>query len=323
MRESAVTIEATASSWVAKLDRGLTQDENTELESWLAGDPRRQGALARAQAISVHVERARVLRAPGDLDETPAERFRRKAAPWLSAAAALVGVATALWVWQAYNHTHLSTAQGEIREVRLTDGSRVTLGTDSRVSLHYASMARRVRLESGEALFEVASDPNRPFVVLAGNVRVRAIGTAFDVRRRSDREVEVTVTKGVVDVWRDTPSPEPALRLAAGSRTRVTPEEIAKPQELTQTQLVQAVAWKAGVIDLNGRTLAEAAAELNRYNRQQIVISDPDLASRKVVGRFQLTDPAAFVSAAAAMLNAHVRTEGNRLILEPGSHRSK
>lgn len=318
MRESAATIDAAASTWVTRIDRGLTEVEQATLEEWLAGDTRRVGALARAQATWLRVERAKVFRGARELGESPIERFRRKAVPCLSAAAMLLGLAIAVWVWQGYTRTHLTTATGEIRQVRLADGSQVTLGTRSRVSLQYESRTRRVRLESGEALFEVAKDANRPFIVQAGNVRVRAIGTAFDVRRRSDRDVEVTVTDGTVDVWRETTNPEPAVRLPAGRRTLVTAQEIAEPEELTAVQLARAVEWKTGMIDFNGRTLAEAAAELNRYNHQTIVIADAALASQRVVGRFQATDPRAFASAAAAMLNAHVRTDGDQLILEPG-----
>jgi transmembrane sensor len=240
------------------------------------------------------------------------------AIPWASAAAVLVGVATALWAWQGYSRAHFATARGEIRQLNLADGTRVTLDTLSRVSVRYGSDTRLVSLEAGEALFEVAKDPGRPFIVQAGNVHVRAVGTAFVVDRRSDASVDVIVTHGVVDVWREAGSPEPAVRVAAHKRLVTTPVQAAQPAELTAAQLAGAVAWENGVIDLNGRTIGEAAAEFNRYNAHAIVIRDPALASQTVVGQFQATDPVAFVTAAAAMLDAHVRIDGDRLILERG-----
>lgn len=318
MRENAHKIAAAASEWVVRIDRGLTQIEQDLLEEWIAADARRAGALARAQAAWVQADRARVYRARGDLRESPAINTWRSAIPRAAAALIVLGVATVLFsVWQGYFGTHLGTSIGEIREVPLTDGSRITLDTSSRVSVRYESSTRLVRLESGTALFEVAKDPGRPFVVQAGNTRVRAVGTAFIVRRRSEDDVEVTVTEGTVDVWRETSTPEPAVRLSAGNRTLTNSQQIAEPQPLTSTQLARAVAWEDGVIDLNGRSLGEAAAEFNRYNRQSVVIADPRLAAQTVVGRFQANNPAAFVSAAAAMLGADVRTEGDRLILEP------
>jgi len=90
------------------------------------------------------------------------------------------------------------------------------------------------------------------------------------------------------------------------------------PVKLTDAQLARAVAWSVKVIDLDGRTLGDAAAELNHYNSRTVVIADPRLAAQTVVGRFQATDPMAFAAAAATMLDAHVRIDGDRVILEPG-----
>jgi transmembrane sensor len=129
--------------------------------------------------------------------------------------------------------------------------------------------------------------------------------------------VEITVTEGTVDVWRETSSPEPAVRLTAGNRTQSTPVEVEQPQSLSNEQLAGATAWQDGMIDLNRRSLAEAAQEFNRYNRQVVVIEDSRLAAQTVVGRFRADNPVAFVNAAAAMMGAQVRIEGDRLILEP------
>jgi transmembrane sensor len=318
VRETAQAIDTAASAWVVRVDRGLTEAERSVLEEWLAGDSRRAGALARAQATWVHADRAQAFRASHKLRESPSARLWRRAMPWASAAAVLVALATAFWAWQGYARTNPATAMGEIRQVPLADGSRLTLDEQSRVSVQYETATRRVRLESGEVLFEVAKDPKRPFVVQAGNIRVRAVGTAFVVGRHTDGDVEVTVSEGTVDIWRETSSPEPAVRLAAGNRTLVTTEAIAQPVKLTDAQLARAVAWSVKVIDLNGRTLGEAAAELNRYNSRTVVIADQRLAAQTVVGRFQVTDPVAFAAAAATMLDAHVRMDGDRLILEPG-----
>jgi transmembrane sensor len=318
MRENADTIDAAAAEWVVRIDRRLSESEQAALEEWLAADPRRTGALARAQAGWVYMDRSQVYRAADELRESPTARRWRMSIPWVSAAAVLAAIATALWAWQGYSRTHFATARGEIRQLNLADGSRVTLDTISRVSVRYESATRRVSLEAGEALFEVAKDPGRPFIVQAGNVRVRAVGTAFVVDRRSDASVDVIVTHGTVDVWREASSPEPAVRVAARTRLLTTPVQAAQPEELTADQLAGAVAWENGVIDLNGRTIGEAAADFNRYNARTIVIRDPALASQTVVGQFQATDPVAFVTAAAAMLDAHVRADGDRLILESG-----
>ena len=319
MRESASSIDAAAAGWVSRLDRGLTDVEQLGLEEWLAADDRHVGALARAQAAWVHVERAKVLGSDRFLPKPRIGVFTRRARWWGSAAATLsiAALVTALWAWQGYGQTHVFTAIGEIRELHLRDGSLVTLGTQSRVSLHYERAQRGVRLESGEALFKVAKDPDRPFVVEAGNVRVRAVGTEFDVRH-SDHGVELTVAEGSVDVWRELTSREPPVRVAAGSHTFVTREQITAPDALTEEQVLRSLEWTTGMIDFNGMTLGEAAAELNRYNRRVIVIADPTLAAHKIIGRFRATDPVAFADAAAVMLDARVNADRDQLILEPG-----
>jgi transmembrane sensor len=327
MRESARNLEADAAEWVIRIDRGLAPHEREALERWLDGDTRRKGALARAQAVWLQAERARVYRNEITLSDPRTHvdavehHGRVRGWVWWAAAAAMlvIGLPGTYLAWQSYETHHLATIVGEIRAIPLEDGSRVTLDTATRVAVRFQRSTRVVQLESGMAQFVVMKDPTRPFVVFAGHTRVRAIGTAFMVRVRSDDNVEVTVTQGAVDVWRDNSGPEPAIRLEAGNRTLTTAAEIEPPQSLTGAQLAGATAWEEGVIDLNGRSLGEAAREFNRYNRQTVVINDARLAAQTTVGRFQADNPLAFVNAAAAMLGARVRVEGDRLILEPGA----
>jgi transmembrane sensor len=317
VRESAQTIDEAASDWAVRIDRGLTTEETIALDEWLAGDTRRVGALARNEAAWMHADRGRAFLGASALRNSRAGHRSAFASPWLATAAGLL-LTIAFWAWHAHPATHLATSAGEVRQVPLVDGSLVTLGKETRIALAYETSTRRVRLESGEALFEVAKDPSRPFVVEGGNVRIRAVGTAFLVNRRADGAVEVTVTNGIVDVWRETTSPEPATRLSAGKRILVTAREIAPPRQLADAQLAVATELGTGAIELKGRTLAEAAAEFNLVNHRTVVINDEQLANHKLIGRLEARNPEAFVHAAAAMFDAHVRIDGDQLILEPG-----
>lgn len=316
MRESAQTIDTAASDWAVRIDRGLTTTETIALEEWLAGDTRRAGALARNEAAWMHADRGQAFLGASELRNPRTAHRSAFARPFAAAAGVLLTIA--VWAWHAHSVTHLATSAGEVRQVPLVDGSLVTLGKQTRIALAYEPSTRRVRLESGEALFEVAKDPSRPFVVEGGDVRIRAVGTVFLVNRRPDGAVEVTVTKGIVDVWRETPSPEPATRLSAGKWTLVTAREIAPPRQLTDAQLAEAAELGTGAIELKGRTLAEAAAEFNLVNHTTVVINDVQLANQKLIGRLEARNPEALVHAAAAMFDAHVRTDGDQLILEPG-----
>jgi transmembrane sensor len=311
-------IEEAATEWVARIDRGLTRAEQSALAQWLAEDARCREALDLAQTAWKNLDRAQVFRIAAEESRAAAQVTpNRKWTPWAYAAGVALVAAASLGIWFSYIHTHVTTAVGEIRQVPLEDGSRVTLDTRSQIAVEYEPKQRVVRLESGEALFEVAKDARRPFVVQAGDVRVRAVGTAFVVRRRSDNDIDVTVTKGTVDVWSKTHPQEVAVRISAGSATTLSGATLTPPRDLTVKQIEQATDWKSGVVDLNGRTLGEAAAEINRYNTRRVEISDPRLAAQTLVGHVSTSDPLAFAQAAAAMLDARVRDDGDRLVIEP------
>jgi transmembrane sensor len=316
MRESAEAIDVEATKWVSRMDRGLTEEEESALADWLSADTRHRGAFTRAKAVWGNLDRAQVFRIADDVRRAPERPGARGAKLVVYATAALVLIMAGAAGWFGYNRNRVSTIVGEIRQVPLADGSRVTLDTRSQIKVEFASSNRLVRLESGEALFEVAKDPKRPFVVEAGRIHVRAVGTVFLVRRLSDSDVDVIVTKGAVDVWSDADPPRTAERLSAGSRVSLDGNKIAPAQKLTAQQVEQAVDWKSGIVDLDGRTLGDAAAEINRYNSLHIEIPDPHLAEKTLVGSVSSSDPVAFADAAAAMFGARVRLENDRLILD-------
>jgi transmembrane sensor len=319
MHNNSQAIEEAATEWVARIDRGLDRAEERALEDWLASDQQCRDALNVAQAVWKNLDRAQVFKIA--VEQGHQEKVaRRSYQPFAYAAGLALLAVTAATTWRSYVRTHESTRTGEIRQVPLEDGSRVTLDTRTRIVIDYGSRARIVRLEAGEALFEVAKDPTRPFVVQTGNIKVEAIGTAFVVRKASDSEIDVTVTKGAVDVWSSERPLESVVRVKAGSSTSLKGAgAIAPPQDLTARQIEQATDWTSGTLDLDGTTLAQAAAQINRYNTRQVLIADRRLAAETLVGHVSTADPLAFAEAAAAMLDATVRTDGNQILLEPAS----
>ena len=309
-------INAEAFDWVVKLQRGLNQDEQSLLDRWLALDARCGGALARAQAYWVHVDAVK------NFSETQMLQLRSTTSGYSSsrmawaAAAAILVVVGFLALRQTSNTIEALTAMGEIRQVPLADGSAVALDTNSRVEINYQAAVRKVRLQNGEAIFSVAKDANRPFLVQAGDIRVKAVGTEFLVRRTATGE-QVIVIHGTVDVWRETASPSAVVRLDSGYQSISTAHDLSQPQALSAAAIERATLWRTGYLEFDGQSLKDAAANFNRYNSQVIEVSDAGLAGQAVAGRFRATDPVAFAQAASTMLSAHVRIEGNRLILEP------
>ena len=216
---------------------------------------------------------------------------------WLGAlAAGLVAmtVAITLWFVSTTHEPTYSTQVGAVATVPLSDGSTITLNTDSEIHVNLGSTERVVSLDRGEAFFEVAKDLGRPFVVKIGNKRVTAVGTQFAVRR-DHSGIHLLVTDGRVEVIHQSLlSRSGATAVAAGFEARTEGDSVyvdqAKP-----SQVDDSLSWRGGYLVFHETPLAEAIAEFNRYNTRKIVITDPTIASLRIGGRFRFTDSAAFL----------------------------
>jgi transmembrane sensor len=305
---SANAIDERAAEWVVRMDgASLSASEQAEFEAWMGKDARHAGAFYRAKAAWRLAGRARALGASGPA-AAPRPLWARRAVLGGLAAAGIGGLALFL----RDSDTDLHTELGEVRNVPLADGSSVSLNTTSRVRIALEKQRRVVMLSEGEAWFQVAHDPARPFVVEAGDTRVRAVGTAFSVRR-DGAELEVLVSEGVVEVWRVTSEDAP-VRLEAGAHARLTAASSAV-ERVSVTRIDERLAWRDGMIALEGRTLSEAAVEFNRYNRRKVEVADDALAQERLVGWFRATDVDSFVTAATIALDARAERAGDRIIL--------
>jgi transmembrane sensor len=313
-RETAQDVADQAAEWAIRIDAGSVDTEtDSGLRRWLDDDPRRRGALLRAEAALSFVDRGRAL--AGVVPKPEPRRIwvrRRLIFAGAALAAGLAGVAMLTMGPHRYG-----TDLGEVRQVALPDGSVVDINTQSAVEVAMHPDAREIRLTRGEAWFKVAHDSKRPFVVSAGRVRVRAVGTAFSVRRHDDG-ADVVVTEGVVETW-TTGREDRRIQVAAGSKAYVAEYEPPKVVQIS-ADVERALAWREGQIALEGETLGEAAAQFNRYNARKLVISDPALASEKLVGQFRATEPMTFAGAVATTLGATIAEQGDTIRLSrPGS----
>ena len=321
-RETAQAIADRAAEWVARVDRAAGDAVvQAKLEAWLGDDVRRRGAYFRAQAAWAMLDRASVLRAgqgyePEEAPERSARLTRRRML-W-GGGAMVAGVAISITGFDLLSSSdqRIETALGEIRRVPLHDGSFAAVNTETTLDVTLKPKVRRVALARGEAWFQVAKDRARPFIVESGDVRVRAVGTAFAVRR-TENGVDVQVTEGVVEVWR-TGDEANARRVAAGARTFVgnaAAPVLAPAVVSASAEIDRALSWRSGQLVFDGDTVAEAAAEFNRYNQIKIEIADPTLGQEKMIGRFRTNEPDAFVRAAATLLDAHAEARADRIIL--------
>jgi transmembrane sensor len=314
-RETAETIDDAASEWAARIDRGLSGTEQQALDAWLAIDTRRIGALARARALWVHAEHA-AARGP-----VPAEDIAETRPGLLSRRRLLGGGATALAATLAGvlvvprllgDSGTIASGIGETRRVTLEDGSAVTLGPGTQLRQSYDNARRLIELVSGEAFFEVAQDARRPFVVIAGQMTLRALESAFGVRAIEGVPLSVIVSNGKV-------------RVGAGGAERVleanmrldasVPGATARVTRLEPDALQRSLAWREGMLAFEGDTLASVAKQFDRYGAARIVIADPALAREPITGSFAANDPRGFARAIAASLGARVAVEGDTIRL--------
>jgi transmembrane sensor len=322
-----MSIDDTARRWAIRLDAGgLSADDEAALDAWLDGDDRRQGALLRAQAILSYFDRSRALAggtgpAPGapavdpsnDDDEMAAPHFSRRRVLAFGAAAGVAALGAGLWgAWP--RGQRIETALGEIRSVPLADGSLATINTQSRVAVRMEAERRTVRLDDGEVWFKVAHDPNRPFIVEAGEVRVRAVGTAFAVRR-DNGGAEVLVTEGVVETWIVGREGE-ARRIGAGAMAYVEPAAPEIRSVAAAPEIERALSWRSGELAFDGETLGQAVAQFNRYNEMKLIVDDPALMREPVVGYFSANEPEEFARAFGKLVDAKVAMKGGVIRLE-------
>lgn len=201
-----------------------------------------------------------------------------------SVAALLVTAASWLYLQRGVYSTDI----GEQRSITLEDGSSVELNARSRLKVHFTERQRSVELIAGQALFRVAKDPARVFVVQSGDARVRAVGTEFDVYRKRSGTI-VTVVEGRVAA---TSEHDAEVLLQAGEQLMVSAVAPAAPK-LVDTAM--ATAWTEKKLAFDGTPLREAVEEFNRYNRRQLVIRDPSLYEFHVSGVFPSTDSARMI----------------------------
>ena len=327
MRETAREIDAAAALWAVRADAGpLSAAEEAAFEAWLAGDARRVGAYARARAIAVHTERAAALKGFDPAHFVPQPRILnpRVLIAGGGAAGLAASIAAGVWLARERDYEHFATRLGQVRVVSLADGSIVTLNTASKIAVRYSEVMREVTLIAGEALFDVAHETARPFVVEAGAMLVRAIGTSFSVRRLPRAPAEVLVREGVVEVSQRGQARAP-LRLEAHLRAVADADAPLVATPVADADLGRALAWRDGRIAFEGETLAVAAAEFARYSETRIVFTEAEIAEEPITGLFVSTDPVGFARAVALAFDLDAETREGEVRLsrrsKPGARR--
>ncbi len=322
MAGRSLDIEYAASHWLARRDGvAWTDVDGSALDAWLQADTAHRVAFLRLQAAWTESGRLQALGAGLRGDGAP-PRGSWHASPFTDAPAAspavtktatppvskrlrIAGLAMvaacvllAGWGWRAYQHIDAAsyqTAMGEIRALPLADGSHATLASDSAVEVRLSRGERDVALLHGEALFKVAKDPSRPFVVSTNGRRVTAVGTRFSVRRDGE-DVRVVVTEGTVrlESGPEAGSSGPSTLLPAGSVALVRGSDVLV-RSLPLADVERMLGWRDGLLAFRDTPLAEAVAEFNRYNTRKLAVGDAEAGALRIGGSFRWDNEEGFV----------------------------
>lgn len=327
-------IYSEAAEWFVNCRSGALDDaERRKFDSWLRQSPQHLSAYLELAAIwdegpELDAERrydteSLIADALADQDNVTTLAIPTRAAKatplpsrirWMAASIAVLalGLVAALSVYLLREPIYV-THVGEQRSIVLSDGSTMELNSRSKVRVRYSEHERALELLEGQALFRVAKDASRPFVVTSDGTRVRAVGTQFDVNKRREGTV-VTVVEGRVSVLTNVPDaqvdpiaielqesmpqlPEEnragsGILLSAGDQLTVT-DTAAQP--VTRPNVAQAIAWTQRQLVFEAATLSEVAEEFNRYNERQLIVRDPELYDFHISGVFASSDPGALL----------------------------
>ncbi len=332
------SISEQASHWCVLLNGGnATRADKKAFGEWVSRSPERVEAYIQAARLTKTLK-SKKLRWPDtpvellvrEAKETPSDivslflsaapeaqpksnQVRRKPPLMFAIAASVLVVIACTWGFLTSPQRY-ATAIGEQRSVVLNDGSIVILNTSSAIRVKLTKTARVIQLLSGEALFQVTHDKNRPFNVIAGNTTVRAVGTQFNVDRRAS-STTITVVEGKVSVDSGLENPEgknpdigTAIPVSAGEEVTVSPR--ARPRTVA-ANVATATAWTQRRLVFEHRPLGEVAAEFNRYNRQEIHIESAELRNREITGVFQANDPNSFLDFIAKIPGVRIEQQAD------------
>jgi transmembrane sensor len=322
---------AQASAWLARLGGEVNGEEGAEFDAWLDAAPANRGAYRRAlglmQAMEAHAgdvlvaldalaqasAPARPLAAPLSASRGRRPSIWRWAAPagGLALAAGLaVTLAPPMLTTPAAVATY-QTARGQHSQIKLADGSLVDLDAGTRLTVSISRHERRLTLTEGQAIFDVAHDPARPFVVAAGDRLVRDIGTQFDVKREPG-QLSVTVARGRVSV-EPANAPGPGVVLGPGQRLDMNDSGVG---QLSAVDPAEMFSWRAGRLVYRAAPLSDVVADLNRQFVEQTTIADAELAKTPITGVIVLDNPRAVMSRLALMLPIRAVPSDKGLVLQ-------
>lgn len=327
-------VERSAVEWFARMQSDArTLEDDAALRQWFAQDPEHELEYREVEAFWHSLENHKAdapiqaMRQAALADAEQAARdHQRQSVRWFALAASVAALllgGTLLFSPLTWSESSYATGIGDRYSVKLTDGSELTLNTDTALHVRYTPWGRQVTLDRGEAYFHVAHSwlgKLRPFTVNADVSRVRAIGTEFVVYRRA-KDVQVTLIEGRIEVSGSTLSKAAAgvqlanqRQLVAGQRVEVSSQGVS---EVESTRSALTAPWREGSLQFDNDTLADVLEEVNRYSPTKLIVLDKGLSQLRISGVFRTgqIEPLARALEATFPLGVVDTSEGNLLLV--------
>ena len=313
---TAKPIREQAASWLLRANSAEWNAEDQQrLDAWLAASEFHRASYWRLEAAWAEASRLAALRPVG----RPGGPLRRMFNPgvWKVVAASMLFAAVGTAIYQIYSAPDIreyATPVGGHRTLTLPDGTVLELNTDTAISIANDLSHPKVWLTRGEAYFQVVHNPQRPFIVIAGDHKVTDLGTKF-VIHRTDKGIEVALLEGRAQLdsfGRDLP--QRSTELTPGEIATATSDGMSvtkKPVESLSNEL----SWRKGLLVFDGTTLADAVSDFNRYNVEKIVIRDPSIMQMRVNGTFPVHARQEFVDVAQTVFGLHVKSQGDKTLI--------
>jgi len=330
-----------AGDWIAAIERGLTEEEEQELGSWLSRSRTNYKLFIELAQLWDNMD---ALGRLSDLFPEPEPERRYLSNRVLFAVAASVVAAISLFaifqmqdiatqeLGSVADSRSLYTAIGEQANYELSDGSIITLNTNSRVRVNYTESERLLMLDSGEVHVKVAHDLDRPLSIIVGNKVVQAVGTEFTIEITHDQRIELVVTEGVVVVGildesdektsSDTPRrlTQPSTIVGAGETVLILGNdqniESIKAEPIERDEIAVKLSWREGNLIFRGESLEEAVHEVGRYTAVEFVFLDEDTRAVRVAGLFKAGDVEGLLAALRHHFDIAYEWQGeNRILL--------
>jgi len=318
-RRTLTVAEREASGWIVRMKaHDVSERERQQFQSWLDADPAHQAAYAKLERTWGVVASMQHLKGRAAANDTTPRRGSWAAPAFAIAASALLAIGALYWFTRTPEpaRQHYVTAPAEVRTINLVDGSTITLSGAGDASIALTETERRVQLTSGSALFDVARDESRPFVVMTPEGEIRVLGTSFVIRIAGD-EVRTTVLRGSVSGAAERAglfSRESEPVTAGANQEIVLREGEAELVEIRAEAIPRRLAWRDNMLAFDGETLNEAIAQVSQQTGWRFELEDPALGEMRV-GGYVHADPEALIDLLSSSLDLEARREGERRVV--------